>query len=44
VINTIKLYYLNLLRSLILRLLLVDLDRRSSFSSKLKPTPPIPNI
>jgi hypothetical protein len=43
VINTIKLYYLNLLRRLMLRLLLVDLDRGSSFGSELRPTPSIPN-
>jgi hypothetical protein len=44
IINAIKLYYLNLLRRLVLRLLLVNLDRGSDFSSELIPTPPIPNI
>jgi hypothetical protein len=43
IINTTKLYYLNLLRRLVLRPLLVDLDGGSDFGSKLIPTPPIPN-
>jgi hypothetical protein len=43
IINAIKLYYLNLLRRLVLRLLLVDLDRGSDFGSELVPTPSIPN-
>jgi hypothetical protein len=42
-INAIKLYYLNLLGRLVLRLLLVDLDRGSNFGSELIPTPPTPN-
>jgi hypothetical protein len=44
IINATKLYYLNLLRRLVLRLLLVDLDRGSNFSSELIPTPPTPNV
>jgi hypothetical protein len=42
-INTTKLYYLNLLGILILRPLLVTLDRNTSVTSKLTPLLPIPN-
>jgi hypothetical protein len=42
-INTIKLYYLNLLRRLILRPLLVTLGRDTSVASKLTSLLPTPN-
>jgi hypothetical protein len=42
-INATKLYYLNLLRRLVLRPLLVDLDGGSDFGSELIPTPPTPD-
>jgi hypothetical protein len=42
-INTIKLYYLNLLRRLILHPLLVTLGRDTSITSKPTSLPPTPN-
>jgi hypothetical protein len=42
-INITKLYYLNLLRRLILRLLLVTLGRDTGIASKPTPLPPTPD-